>query len=78
MNNVMGRGDIVINLTKEDLEYALKHTKPSALRQLTVQVPNTKWSDIGGQAELKQLLIEAVEWSLLVNPSFLLSIKATV
>lgn len=47
-----------------DLQYALTVTKPSAIKEITVQIPNVKWSDIGGQRELKDLLIKAVVWPL--------------
>ena len=38
--------------------------KPSALRELSINVPSVKWTDIGGQEKAKQRLLEAVEWPL--------------
>jgi len=43
---------------------ALKFVRPSALREVLVEVPNVKWDDIGGMEEIRQSLIEAVEWPL--------------
>ena len=47
-----------------DLLAALKTVRPSALREVEVDVPNVKWSDIGGNNDVKQALKEAVEWPL--------------
>ncbi len=43
---------------------ALREVTPSAIREVFVEVPDVKWSDIGGLARLKQRLVEAVEWPL--------------
>ena len=39
---------------------------PSALREVLVRVPETRWADIGGQAQTKQQLKEAVRVDMLV------------
>lgn len=51
-------------VTKEDFMEALKSISPSALREVFIEVPNIHWEDIGGLHELKETLIEAVEWPL--------------
>lgn len=43
---------------------ALKDVEPSAIREVFVEVPSVRWSDVGGCSALKQRLIEAVEWPL--------------
>ena len=48
----------------KDFEEALKDIQPSALREVLVEVPNAKWSDIGGLEEVKGELQQAVEWPL--------------
>ncbi|RLF10973.1 MAG: AAA family ATPase, partial [Thermoprotei archaeon] len=53
-----------IEVRMEDFMDALKEIEPSALREVMVEVPNVKWSDIGGLEEAKQALREAVEWPL--------------
>jgi len=47
-----------------DLEDALKEIQPSALREVLVEVPNVRWSDIGGLENVKKQLQQAVEWPL--------------
>lgn len=39
-------------------------TKPSAIREIVVEVPKVFWSDICGQEEAKQALKEAIEWQI--------------
>jgi transitional endoplasmic reticulum ATPase len=48
----------------KDFEEALKDIQPSALREVLVEVPDAKWSDIGGLEEVKSELQQAVEWPL--------------
>ena len=55
---------------KADFKKALQEIQPSALREVLVQVPTTKWDDIGGLDDAKQELIEAVEWPLNHPESF--------
>jgi transitional endoplasmic reticulum ATPase len=43
---------------------ALREVEPSAIREVFVEVPNVRWSDVGGLGGLKQRLVEAVEWPL--------------
>ncbi len=53
-----------LQITKSDFKEALKVVRPSALREVLVEVPNVHWSDIGGLESVKQELMEAVEWPL--------------
>ncbi|HUW90548.1 MAG TPA: CDC48 family AAA ATPase [Candidatus Nanopelagicaceae bacterium] len=53
-----------ISVTKEDFENALKEVLPSGIREVFVEVPNVKWNQIGGLEDLKQKLIESVDWPL--------------
>ncbi len=55
---------------KIDFEEALKVVEPSAMREVLVEIPKVKWNDIGGLKEVKQALIEMVEWPLLNPESF--------
>lgn len=54
-------------VTKEDFENALRMVEPSAMREVLVEIPKVKWTDIGGLEEVKQTLKEMVEWPL-TNP----------
>ena len=53
-----------IKVSREDFANALKTIQPSALREVVLEVPNVKWTDIGGLEAVKQELMEAVEWPL--------------
>ena len=59
---------IVIN--DEDFRDALKEVRPSALREVLVQIPNITWDDVGGLESLKEELQEAVEWPLKHKEAF--------
>ncbi len=51
-------------ITQKDLKESLKVVRPSALREVLIEVPNVKWDSVGGLEEVKQQLKEAVEWPL--------------
>ena len=59
-----------IQITSEDFWDALKEVRPSALREVQVQVPNVSWDDVGGLTELKEELREAVEWPIKHKEAF--------
>lgn len=61
-----GRNEI----SAEDLTWAHSHVMPSAMREVSVHVPNVKWSDIAGQEELKLKLQQCVEWPIKYPESF--------
>ncbi|XP_042489819.1 calmodulin-interacting protein 111-like isoform X2 [Macadamia integrifolia] len=46
----------------EDFEKAKMKVRPSALREVLLEVPKVCWDDVGGQNEVKKQLMEAVEW----------------
>ncbi|KAK9744285.1 AAA+ lid domain [Popillia japonica] len=54
----------------EDWKFALTKVRPSAMREVQVEVTDVKWSDIGGQEKLKLTLKQAVEWPLTHPESF--------
>ncbi|HLQ03408.1 MAG TPA: AAA family ATPase, partial [Nitrososphaerales archaeon] len=51
-------------VTAEDFENALKDVTPSAMREVYLETPDVKWSEIGGLEGVKKELQEAVEWPL--------------
>ena len=53
-----------LQITQRDFMQALKTVRPSAMREVLVEVPTVKWVDIGGLDKVKEGLIEAVEWPL--------------
>ncbi len=59
-----------LRVSKKDFDEALKIVRPSAMREVLVETPNTKWADIGGVENVKRDLKEAVEWPLKFPNSF--------
>ncbi|MBI2101787.1 CDC48 family AAA ATPase [Candidatus Woesearchaeota archaeon] len=53
-----------LEIKQTDFKEALKVVRPSALREVLIEKPNVKWSNIGGLENVKQELKEAVEWPL--------------
>ena len=53
-----------LKITDKDFKVALKLVRPSAMREILVEKPNTTWEDIGGLEKVKQELKEVVEWPL--------------
>ncbi|KAI5804611.1 P-loop containing nucleoside triphosphate hydrolase protein [Pyronema omphalodes] len=51
-------------LIPTDFSLALTLIKPTAMREIFLETPKVRWSDIGGQHATKQALREAVEWPL--------------
>ncbi len=51
-------------ITMDDFKEALKVVRPSALREVLIEMPSIKWEQVGGLAEAKRELKEAVEWPL--------------
>ena len=53
-----------LKVSMNDFIQAMNMVHPSLLREVFVEVPEVKWSDIGGLEDVKQQLREAVEWPL--------------
>jgi transitional endoplasmic reticulum ATPase len=49
---------------EKDFKDALRVVRPSAMREVLVEIPNVKWDDVGGMEDMKQELKEAVEWPI--------------
>ena len=57
-------------VTASDFQNAMKMVQPSAMREVLMEIPNVKWTDVGGLEEVKQHLKESVEWPLKHPDSF--------
>jgi transitional endoplasmic reticulum ATPase len=53
-----------LEVSAADFDGALKDIRPSAVREVYTDVPEVFWDDVGGAAEAKQALSEAVVWPL--------------
>lgn len=59
-----------MGVTRADMETAMAAVEPSAMREYVVEAPNTTFDDVGGLAEAKATLREAVEWPLTYHALF--------
>jgi len=48
----------------EDFLQAYREVTPTAMREVYIEVPSVRWADIGGLEQVKQELMEAVEWPI--------------
>lgn len=62
--------DSRIRVEKADLEAAFVDVRPSAMREIFLEMPKVSWDDIGGQHELKQKLTEVVQLPLEASETF--------
>ena len=53
-----------MSVTKSHFTKALGDANPSALRETKVEIPTVTWEDVGGLEEVKQELIEVVEYPI--------------
>ncbi|OLS27535.1 MAG: VCP-like ATPase [Candidatus Heimdallarchaeota archaeon LC_3] len=53
-----------LKITMNDFLGALYSMKPSALREVYVEIPDVSWSNIGGIDRIKQILLETVVWPI--------------
>jgi len=53
-----------LEVTMNDFMEALKEVEPSAIREVFTEIPDVKWSDVGGLEEAKRVLMETIEWPL--------------
>jgi transitional endoplasmic reticulum ATPase len=51
-----------LELTMDDFEATISEITPTALRELTIEMPRIAWSDIGGLDDIKRILTENVLW----------------
>jgi transitional endoplasmic reticulum ATPase len=59
-----------LEVRMDDFLDALREVEPSATREVFVEVPDVGWDDVGGLSQVKQRLVEAVEWPLLYADLF--------
>jgi transitional endoplasmic reticulum ATPase len=64
MSDIPYQALLKLEITMDNFLEAMKEIEPSAIREVFVEVPCVKWSDVGGLDDVKQELREAVEWPL--------------
>lgn len=63
--------EITVEVIASDFEEALLDVRPTAMREVFLETPMVRWSDIGGQHEVKKALAQAVEWPFKVRGNLL-------
>ena len=53
---------LIVN--SDDFRKALVEVTPSGMREVFIENPDVKWEEVGGLAEVKRELMEAVEWPM--------------
>jgi SpoVK/Ycf46/Vps4 family AAA+-type ATPase len=53
-----------VTVTLESIQRAIRKTKPSSIKSISVEIPSVPWSSIGGMSQVKQQLREAIEYPL--------------
>ncbi|MEM3661992.1 MAG: CDC48 family AAA ATPase [Sulfolobales archaeon] len=53
-----------IKVSMADFLEAYKEIIPSGLREVYIEIPDVRWSDIGGLEDVKQELRESIEWAI--------------
>ena len=48
------------HIKEENLAFALREVKPTAIREIFVEIPDTRWDDIGGHEDVKNILHQAL------------------
>jgi transitional endoplasmic reticulum ATPase len=51
-------------VTMQDFEATVGEITPTALRELVIEIPTTKWSDVGGLDDAKRALVETILWPI--------------
>ncbi|KAI9031741.1 P-loop containing nucleoside triphosphate hydrolase protein [Phycomyces nitens] len=62
--NQPGQVPVALCVNVQDMQEAMGEIRPSAMREILLEVPKVYWSDVGGQDDIKQRLKESVEWPL--------------
>ena len=53
-----------LDVSMADFREALNEVAPSGLREVSVEVPNVRWDEVGGLDPIKAILKEAIAWPL--------------
>ena len=80
-HNGDGSPSLAHAIGKEDFQKALRRVRPSAMREIFVETPQTKFSDICGQEAVKKDLQKAIIWPhkvVSLNPCCLMMLTQLV
>jgi SpoVK/Ycf46/Vps4 family AAA+-type ATPase len=58
---------LLLRIQEKDILSAMQEIRPTAMREVFLETPKVKWSDIGGQHEIKKRLQNVVQRPLKVG-----------
>ncbi len=61
---------VALEVRMEHFLEGLREVQPTAIREVEVEVPNVRWSDVGGLDAIKQEVAELIEWPLKFPAAF--------
>lgn len=64
------QGTLALRVSMAQFLQALSEIKISSIREMSTEVADVRWEDVGGLEPVKQLLRETVEWPLQYAPRF--------
>jgi transitional endoplasmic reticulum ATPase len=53
-----------MEVNADDFLMAFREITPTAMREVFIEIPSVRWTDVGGLDQVKQSLIESVEWPI--------------
>jgi len=59
-----------LQVGKEDMLAAMRMVEPTAMREVLIEVPHVSWDRVGGLDDVKQELMEVVEWPFRYREAF--------
>lgn len=59
-----------IKITGDDFHEGMSRVEPSAMREVSVEIPSISWDDIGGLEKVKEQLKESIEWPIKYSSIF--------
>ena len=59
-----------LQVSMDDFMEGFKSVEPSAIREVFTEVPDVKWTDVGGLEDIKRVLKETIEWPLKYDELF--------
>ncbi len=59
-----------IQVSINDFESSLREIQPSVTRDVVVEVPEVRWSQVGGLKDIKDKLIKSIEWPFKYSDEF--------
>jgi transitional endoplasmic reticulum ATPase len=61
---------MTLQVSMDDFMEGLRSVEPSAIREVFTEIPDVRWTDVGGLEDVKRVLKETIEWPLKYDDLF--------